>query len=340
MLFHSVLSLIAFPAVALGSSFTAKTIGQLPLGTWLENVAVRSNGDLLVTELWPSATVYTVANPADCKSGLEELVTFPSITGLLGIAEVPKSPGKPETFIAVGSEATALSHLTPGTFEAWAIEFPNRRHQPKVKVRKISDMTKKSAFLNGVAAIPGRSDAVLVSDSVAGFVGRLDLSTGVFDDSAFVFPEMAPISADAFGINGIKVRDSYLYFTNSNAVKIYRIAITPAGYPKKGAKPQLVADLSSGVGFLDDFEFDTNGNIYAATNFDNSIVFVDVKTGKWRTVVGGIHEMTVAGSTAAAFSYGKKGEKTLYVSTSGALAKPVDGTKTEGAKVVAVRIRS
>ncbi|KAF5671457.1 hypothetical protein FCIRC_8687 [Fusarium circinatum] len=201
-------------------------------------------------------------------------------------------------------------------------------------------MTKKSAFLNGVAAIPGMSDAVLVSDSVAGFVGRLDLSTGVFDDSAFVFPEMAPIAAGAFGINGIKVRDNYLYFTNSNAVKIYRIVITPAGYPKKGARPQLVADLSSGVGFFDDFEFDKNGNIYAATNFDNSIVFVDVKTGKWKTVVGGIHEMTVAGSTAAAFSYGKKGEKTLYVSTSGALAKPVDGTKTEGAKIVAVKIHS
>ncbi|KAF6514359.1 hypothetical protein HZS61_005493 [Fusarium oxysporum f. sp. conglutinans] len=489
MLVPSVLSLIAFPAVALGSSFTAKTIGQLPLGTWLENVAVRSNGDLLVTELWPSATVYTVVKPADCKSGLEELVTFPSITGLLGIAEVPKSPGKPETFIAVGSEATALSHLTPGTFEAWAIEFPNRRHQPKVKVRKISDMTKKSAFLNGVAAIPGRSDAVLVSDSVAGTLrGRLTgaqsrqvarqeqlrLTTDQEDDlerwilrqkklghapthaqvrtivrsvlarhgdhaplgrkwttrfverhpalktklgrrtdwervnaatpanikrlfdvyetvdwipperrynadeggimegqgvnglvigSSQESPNAVPVKtatseggvpyfgwrayrsdgfypADAFGINGIKVRDSYLYFTNSNAVKIYRIAITPAGYPKKGAKPQLVADLSSGVGFFDDFEFDTNGNIYAATNFDNSIVFVDVKTGKWRTVVGGIHEMTVAGSTAAAFSYGKKGEKTLYVSTSGALAKPVDGTKTEGAKVVAVKIRS
>ncbi|KAF5671456.1 hypothetical protein FCIRC_8686 [Fusarium circinatum] len=109
MLFHSVLGLIAFPAVALGTSFTAKTISQL----------LR----YMVRERCP--TVYTVINPADCKSGLEELVTFPSITGLLGIAEVPKSPGKPETFIVVGSEATALSHLTPGTFEAWAIEFPN-----------------------------------------------------------------------------------------------------------------------------------------------------------------------------------------------------------------------
>ncbi|KAF9765123.1 hypothetical protein IL306_002645 [Fusarium sp. DS 682] len=199
-------------------------------------------------------------------------------------------------------------------------------------------MTKKSTFLNGVAAIPGRPDAVLVSDSLAGFVGRLDLSTGVFDDSAFVFPEMAPISAGAFGINGIKVRNNYLYFTNSNAVKIYRIQITAAGYPAKGAKPQLVADLSSSASFFDDFEFDTNGNIYAATNFDNSIVFVDVKTGKWKTVVGGVHEMTVAGSTAAAFGRGKKDKNTLYVSTSGALGKPVDGTKTEGAKVVAVKI--
>ncbi|KAF5005045.1 hypothetical protein FDECE_8461 [Fusarium decemcellulare] len=338
MLLDSVITLIAFPALALTHSLTAKTLSQLPVGTWLENVAIRSNGDLLVTELWPSATVYTIPNPAVCGAGLEELVTIPSITGLLGIAEVPKSPGKPETFVVIGSKATALSHLTPGTFEAWALEFHYKRHQPKVKVRQISNMTKDSTFLNGVVALPGGSDAVLISDSVAGFVGRLDLFTGIFDTSTFVFPEMAPISAGAFGINGIKIRNSQLYFTNSNAVKIYRIAITGAGYPVKGAKPKLVADLSKGVSFLDDFEFDVKGNIYAASNFDNSIVFVDVETGKWKTIVGGIHKMTVAGSTAIAFAHGKKEKNTFYVSTSGALGKPVDGTKREGAKVVAVNI--
>ncbi|KAJ4264215.1 hypothetical protein NW762_005409 [Fusarium torreyae] len=336
MLFNSAIILFAFPALALTHSLPAKTLSQLPLGTWLENIAVRSNGDVLATELWPSANVYTLPSPESRYTGLKKLVSIPSITGLLGIAEVPRRLGMPETFIAVGSKATALSKLSPGTFEAWAIEFPgNPLYEGNVQIRRISRMTRNSTFLNGVTAIPGRSDAVLVSDSKAGFVGRLNLFTGAFDTDAFVFPELAPVSADAFGANGIKIRNGHLYFINSNAVKIYRIKITAAGYPAKGAKPQLVADLSSGVGFLDDFAFDSVGNIFAASNLDNSIVFVNTKTGKWKTVVGGVGEMTVAGSTAVAFGHGKA-KNTLFVSTGGALFKPVNGTKTEGAKVVAV----
>jgi hypothetical protein len=334
----SLVSLCFIPAFALSHSLPAKTIGQLSLGTWLENIAVRSNGDLLVTELWPTASVYTITDPSSCYEGLKELVTIPSIQGILGIAELPSIPGKPETFVFVGSNATGLSQLIPGTFKAFAIEFYNRKNQGKVKVRKISDMTEKSTFLNGVEAIPGVPNAVLVSDSVKGFVGRLDTSTGIFDDAAFVFPEMAPIAANAFGINGIKIRNGYLYFSNSNAVKIYRTAITTAGYPAKGSKPQLVADLSKVVTFLDDFGFDSQGNIYAASNSDNSIVFVDSKSRQSRIVIGGVNEMTVAGSTAVAFGRTKKDKDTFYVSTGGGLFKPVDGTKTEGAKVVAAKV--
>jgi sugar lactone lactonase YvrE len=197
-------------------------------------------------------------------------------------------------------------------------------------------MTPNSSFLNGVIAIPGVSDAVLVSDSILGVVGRLDISTGIFDTSAFAFPEMTPIPGGSFGINGIKLHDGYLYWTNSNAATIYRVAITSKGFLVKGAKPQVVSNLSKSVSFLDDFAFSSDGYIYATSNFDNSVVRIDTKTGKWKTVVGGIHDMTVAGSTAVAFGNGKLGQKKMFVSTSGALAMPVDGTKTEGAKVVAV----
>ncbi|GKU06161.1 hypothetical protein FLAG1_09833 [Fusarium langsethiae] len=333
----SFFTLCLIPVFGLAHSLPAKTIGQLSLGTWLENIAVRSNGDLLVTELWPTASIYTVTNPASCSGGLKELVTIPSIQGILGITELPPIPGKPETFVFVGSNATGLSQLIPGTFKAFAVEFHREKNRAKVKVRKISDMTEKSTFLNGVEAIPGVPTAVLVSDSVKGFVGRLNTSSGVFDDAAFVFDEMAPIAANAFGINGIKIRHDYLYFSNSNAVKIYRIAITGAGFPVKGSKPQLVADLSKVVGFLDDFVFDSHGNIYAASNSDNSIAFVDAKSGKSRIVLGGGNEMAVAGSTAVAFGRTKNDRNTYYVSTGGGLFKPVGGTKTEGAKVVAAK---
>jgi len=334
MLFNHLITILTLPALALSHSLPVKTISQLSLGTWLENIAVRSNGDLLVTQLWPTAAIYTIANQPSSNK-LKELATFPSIQGLLGIAELPPCPGKPETFVVVGSNATGLSQLIPGTFKAFAVEFYGKR---RVRVRKISDMTKKSTFLNGVVAIPGAPNAVLISDSVKGFVGRLDVSTGKFDDTTFTFPEMAPPAPNAFGINGVRIRQGYLYWSNSNAVKIYKTAITAAGYPVKGSKPQLVADLSHVVTFLDDFEFDAYGNIYATSNSDNSVVFVDAKSGKAKIVVGSVSEMTVAGSTSLAFWRGKKDKDVFYVSTGGGLFKPINGTVTEGAKVVAVKV--
>ncbi|KAM5353138.1 hypothetical protein ACJZ2D_016976 [Fusarium nematophilum] len=337
------LAAITLPALALSTSLPAKTLDQLSLGTWFENIAVRPNGDVLVTQMAPYAALYTIRDPAECRNHLEELVSFPSIQSIYGISQVPITSRhhKPETFIVVGSNATGIGSPIVGSFEAWAIEFHSSKHGDKVKVRKISNMSKKSRLLNGVASIPGRSDAILVADSANGLVGRLDLSSGIFDTSAFIFPEMAPTKGKALpiGVNGINVYNGYLYWTWSYAASIYRVAITPAGLPAKRAKPELVADLSKSVSFLDDFVFDTHGNIYAASNFDNTVIFINTKSGKWEAVVGAVNQLTVAGSTSVAFGRGKYDKNTLYVSTSGALGSPVNGTKTEGAKVVAVNTR-
>ncbi|KAM5349664.1 hypothetical protein ACJ41O_006169 [Fusarium nematophilum] len=330
-------------ALALSKSLPAATLDQLQLGTWLENIAVRANGDLLVTQMWPSASIYTIRDPSDCHNPLEELATITSIQSIYGIAPVPVTSRyqRTETFVFVGSNSTAIGNPVAGTFGAWAIDFHPSKHGDKVKVRKISEMSKQSGFLNGVAAIPRRSDAVLVADSSNGLVGRLDLSSGFFDTSAFVFPEMAPTETATLpiGVNGIQVRDGYLYWTNSYAVSIYRLAITPAGLPAKGAKPELVADLSEGVSFLDDFTLDAEGNIYAASNFDNTVVFVNAKSGKWKIVVGATDQLTVAGSTSVAFGLGRRDKDILYVTASGAISNPVNGTETEGSKVVAVDTR-
>ncbi|KAH6980586.1 hypothetical protein BKA56DRAFT_673087 [Ilyonectria sp. MPI-CAGE-AT-0026] len=343
-MFSFILLAASLPALVLSKSLPAKTLDQLSLGTWFENLAVRPNGNLLVTQMAPSAALYTIRDPEECRNNLEELVSFPSIQSIYGITQVPVTSRhhRPETFIVVGSNATGIGSPVIGSFGAWAIEFHPSKHADKVQVRKVSDMSKKSRFLNGVASIPDRSDAILVADSANGLVGRLDLSSGIFDTSAFVFPEMAPIKGTALpiGVNGIKVYNGHLYWTWSYSVSIYRIAITPAGLPAKRAKPELVADLSKSVSFLDDFVFDTHGNIYAASNFDNTVVFINTKSGKWETVVGAVDQLTVAGSTSVAFGRGKHDKNTLYVSTSGALANPVNGTKSEGSKVVAVNTRS
>lgn len=339
-MFSVVLTAVALAAVALSKSLPSTTLAQLEVGTFLENIAVRSNGDLLVTKLWPSAAIYTIRAPWERRNTLEQVISIPSIQSIYGLAQVAPSRQGVESFIFVGGNSTSPGETVTGSFGAWAIDFESPGNE--VKVRKISDMSPQSKFLNGVTAVPGISDVVLVADSANGFVGRLELTTGTFDTSTFRFPlEMDPAEGARLpiGVNGIQIRNGHLYWTNSFQACIYCIAITPTGFPARYSRPELIANLSKGVNFLDDFSFDVDGNIYASTNLDNSIVFIDTRSKEWKTVVGGIGEMTVAGSTSVTFGRGSKDKGVLYVSTSGAIATPVNGTEIEGSKVVAVDTR-
>ncbi|KAL2680534.1 hypothetical protein Neosp_008136 [[Neocosmospora] mangrovei] len=336
-MFSIFLTAVAVAALSLSESLPSRTLAQLEVGTFLENIAVRSNGDLLVTKLWPSAAIYTIRTPWERHNTLDEVISIPSIQSIYGLTQVASSRQDVETFVFVGGNSTSPGETVAGSFGAWAIDFGSPGDE--VKIRKISDMSPQSKFLNGVTAVPGIPDVLLVADSANGFVGRLELTTGTFDTSTFRFPlEMDPVE-DArlpIGVNGIQIRNEYLYWTNSFQACIYRIATDPNGFPARYSRPELIANLSKGVNFLDGFTFDVDGNIYASTNLDNSIVFIDAQSKEWETVVGGIGEMTVAGSTSVAFGRGRKDKEILYVSTSGAIATPVNGTEIEGAKVVAI----
>lgn len=339
MFFKLVASAAAVSALVHGKPSPPRTLDQLSVGTWLENIAVRPNGDLLLTQMAPSAVVYTVRDPSGKKPVLEEIASIPSIQSIYGIAQVPGLKKDQETFVFVGGNSSAIGSPIKGTFGAWKIKF-TPECAGKVDLERISDMDKNSAFLNGVAAIPGVSDAVLVADSANGFVGRLDITTGDFDTSSFVFPEMLPVEGAGLpvGVNGIKIHDGHLYFTNSYQVSIYRIAITPDGFLAKGAKPKLVVNLSDKASFLDDFDIDAKGNIFAASNFDNTVVYYDAHSRKSKIIVGSPSDLIVAGDTSVAFGRGKHDKNYLYVATTGAISNPVNGTEVEGAGVVALKI--
>lgn len=90
-------------------SVTIYDVWQFPNGTWAENIAVRSNGQLLVTIL-SSPELYEV-DPF----GLETpqlLQRFPNATGLLGIVEL-----KEDVFAVVaGNYSTATLTSTNGLY--------------------------------------------------------------------------------------------------------------------------------------------------------------------------------------------------------------------------------
>jgi sugar lactone lactonase YvrE len=184
-------------------------------------------------------------------------------------------------------------------------------------------------------SIPQNPTTVLISDSTLGVVWRLDTLTGHFN-IALDFPEMkiAPNASLAIGINGLRISKDTLYWTNSFERTIYRVTIDKNGSVAPGAAVETVVQIKEAV-FLDDFAIGSDGIIWAAENVANRL-FAVRPDGSYQVVEGGVNQVTVAGDTAAAFGKGRKDQKTLYVVTSGAQAGPVNGTYTEGGKVVAI----
>jgi hypothetical protein len=152
----------------------ARTVAQLATSpTWLENIAVRSSGDLLVNQLAPAPVLYTISNPTSPSASLEPIYTWhaPNVTDLLGITET-----YPDTFAIIAGNATANATGYPGTWSVWEVAFPSpKSSSPSVK--KLANIP-AAQFLNGVIPLPGRPDILLIPDSQFGLLFRLDTRTG------------------------------------------------------------------------------------------------------------------------------------------------------------------
>ncbi|KAF3050832.1 hypothetical protein E8E11_007245 [Didymella keratinophila] len=126
-----------------GLPLVTHNVAQLSsVPTWLENIAVRNNGDLLVTQFAPAPVLYTVRNPSLPNATLESTYDFKTTANILGIAEI-----RPDTFIIVGGNATANATGYVGTFSAWEVKFS----KVMMTVHKIVDVP-EAMFLNGVVA--------------------------------------------------------------------------------------------------------------------------------------------------------------------------------------------
>ncbi|KAJ9137781.1 hypothetical protein NKR19_g8081 [Coniochaeta hoffmannii] len=316
-----------------------RLVHQFPNGTWLENVLVRSNGDLLVTALIPTAALYRVSGPSNYSPSVTLVHNFTSVQGLLGISET-----KPDVFVVLGGNFTSPGAQVNGTFSAWEVDMSHGSHKHSSKspaIVKLITAIPPAAFLNGLETLPKNPTIVLISDSALGVVWRLDTLTGHFN-KALNFPEMKVAwnhnATLAIGINGIRILNDILYWTNSFQQTIYRVKIDKNGSVAPGAGLEKVVNIKE-AHFLDDFAVGTDGTIWACENVGNRL-FAVRPDGSYKTVAGGVNQTTIAGDTAAAIGAGNHDQSTLYIVTSGALALPVNGTYTEGGKVVAIDISS
>jgi sugar lactone lactonase YvrE len=173
------------------------------------------------------------------------------------------------------------------------------------------------------------SGNVLIADSVAGVVWRLDTNSGnhqIAIDDPLMKPAAGPIP---LGINGVNIRNGTLYFTNSFALTFNRVAIQSNG-TAAGAAAVVV---QNGPG--DDFAFDAAGTAFVAQNANNTLQKI-TPDGVATVVAGNLNSTELAGPTAVRLGRTSADGSTLYITTTGGLAGPINGTFIEGGKVVAV----
>lgn len=302
-----------------------RTIYQFSNPNWIENIAVRSNGDLLFTML-TKPELYQLREAQGQPPQMELVHSFESLTGLMGIAETTE-----DSFIVAGGNFSSPGVGVPGTFSVWEIKMRGRWPQ----VSKVVDIP-EAVLLNGVVTNPWIKNEVLIADSSLGKVFKVSVKEKKYQVAVEV-PEMAP-PADApiqLGVNGVHIHDGFLFWTNSLLKTLFRVRIDKNGIVAAGARVETIATpLSS----LDDFAIDRKGTSWVTTNANNSVLRIS-PNGKSVVVAGSISELTVAGATAAAFGRKPLDRDVLYVVTSGALAGPVNGTITEGGKIVAINAK-
>jgi len=316
---------VAHPTKEASLPLPYRVIHQFANPTWIENIAVRSNGKLLLTDaLSPILYHLDPSNP----SNAEVLYNFTSYTGVAGITELGH-----DIFYVVTAKAHLLAgDLGIGTYAIWKIDMNGFDEGHSADVEKFTGIP-EAHLLNGMTTFSefGDCGTVLIADSALGLVFKLDVASRNYSIAVQV-PEMAALSSSplSIGVNGIKLFGEYLYWTNSVLGMFSRI--------KLGWTAQAVGaseTIASNQGFEDDFIFDREGNAWIATDSGNTINVI-FRNGTNVTVEGGADQIAVAGSTSCQFGRTLGDLKTLYVATNGGLSNPLPGNVTEGGKVVAI----
>ena len=286
-------------------------------GQRVENLAVRSNGEILVTVSSPVAAVYQVS-PSNAYPPIR-VASFPKSKGAFGIVEL----GSNKFYVATSSSTTKnvvakSSHLFE--IDMSAFKASQGKPLPSTSIRRVADLP-NARFPNGVtAATSPSSSVILVADSRVGCVWRVDSKSGDVTRINEATGSFESLDGTSLGINGVKVvkilGQRFLFYTNTATSSVYKVLIKPLG----ALNGPVMRISSSDAVTYDDFDVTSDGDVYVVSpggglyNYASGsgpddggdpaplASLVDTSTGALRT------------PTSVRFGRGS-GQKFLYVTT-------------------------
>ncbi|KAL6719774.1 hypothetical protein ACLMJK_001695 [Lecanora helva] len=310
-----------------GSNLTAplpaRIVYDFPQGTWIENIAVRQNGQLVVTEI-TKPRVYQV-DPSG--SGKPVLIhEFQGEKSILGITE-----GAKDVFYVASGDfiLKGFQILGPGSIYKVDLRQFSPNKKDSAKISKVTTV-KQSKFLNGVAFLGGKSNLLLAADSAAGIIYSVNVDNG--DTQVAINNSLLqPFGPTGTGVNGIKLYNNFLYFANTGQQTVVKVPINGKGE----ASGDFTTLSKGGILQPDDFALDAQGDVYAATGLTNQegLAFVPREGGPAIRIAG------AAGPTGAAFGRTKEDRDVVYLTTSGGgNAYQADGPVTVSGKVLKINV--
>jgi hypothetical protein len=292
------------------------TIAYFPEHFFLENLAVRADGSILITVLKHKQLWYVPAPGADLPVEPVLVHTFDALT--MGIVEAEPDVFYVCTWAPATVERVDLRDWSPGA---------------PVTVTRVLTFDEPGGVLNGCCLIAPR--IMLVADSLAGLIWRVDLSEDGLAATARVWLQhesMAFLPDNPLnpgwaqpGINGVRyaARGNFVYYT-STALKLFmRVPVDPQTHEPAG-QPEFVA----GGTMADDFCIDENAGVaYVTTHRENTIDRVPLRPGQHREgrdiVAGEPFTAQLVGPSSAAWARGPHDYGRLaYVTTDGGTTQP------------------
>lgn len=301
---------------------TLTPVAYFPEKYFLENLAVRADGSILITavlqkELWfvPAPEPGALVDPVLVHT-FDHMVT--------GIIEV-----EPDVFIVNLSDGytTHESHLARVDFTEWT---PGEPVSPDI----IYTFDDRVRGLNGSCLIgPG---VMLVADCFAGFIWRIDLGEGaktatgriwLAHDTMAMDPDSDVPPPPQPGVNGVRygAQSGYVWYTSTAQRVFMRVAADPQTLDPAGA-PEFVAAIDN----ADDFCVDEHaGFAYVTRHRANTIDRVPLHPrhgSEVRHIAGDPFDEILIGPSSAAWG-GGPGEhgRVAYVTIDGGTTAPPDG---------------
>lgn len=289
---------------------------KFPYPTWVQDLAVRANGRVLVT-LLTTPDLWEIDPSGKRKARLVH--HFREHLGLTGITEMKPNlyyvAGGNVTIIKAAGAATSTGFTLSGANVpgAWDIYAVDKSCRP-LKIYKVAHVG-QAINIDGITTLNAEKGLLLLSDSVAGLIYKLDVYTGksetVIDD-----PSLKNVPTIAIGVHKLRIRDGYLYFDNSAQQTFVRIKINPDG--TKAGEAEI---LSTGIN-SNGFDFDTKGDAFLTENTPNALGYVPVGGGP-QTILAGVPlapPETCPGVQSAQFGRTPADREVLYITTTGGLA--------------------